>query len=54
MKRGRDIGAIVEDAIRHYLDVAVITDLAGDEIAASQVALLGELPQLADWKADDD
>ncbi len=53
-KQGRDIGAIVEDAIRQYLDAAAITDLTGDEIAATQAALLGELPRVPDWKAGDE
>ena len=52
-KQGRDVRAIVEEAIRQYLDGAAITDLDATQVAETQVALLDELPPVSNWKADD-
>ena len=51
-KQGRDVRALVEEAIRQYLESAAITDLEPTQIAEAQAALLGELPNVPDWKAD--
>jgi len=42
-RQGRDLRAVVEDAIRRYLEDAGITDLTPAEVAATQEELLGEL-----------
>jgi len=52
-KQGRDVRTLVEEAVRQYLESASITDLDALQIAEAQAALLGELPALSDWKADD-
>jgi len=52
-KQGRDLRALVEEAIRQYLEAAAITDLDATQVAEAQVALLDELPRVSDWKADD-
>jgi len=52
-KQGRDVCALVEEAIRQYLESAAITDLDVTQVAETQAALLGELPHVSDWKADD-
>ena len=52
-KQGRDVRALVEEAIRQYLEAAAITDLDATRVAEAQVALLDELPPVSDWKADD-
>jgi predicted transcriptional regulator len=52
-RQGRDVRALVEDAIRQYLEAAAISDLGADDVAEAQAALLGELPHVADWKAGD-
>jgi len=52
-KQGRDVRALVEDALRQYVEFAAITDLEAAQIAETQSALLGELPNVSDWKADD-
>jgi predicted transcriptional regulator len=51
-RQGRDVSALVEDAIRQYLETAAITDVEPSEVAEAQAALLGELPNLPVWKAD--
>lgn len=50
-RQGRDVGALVEEAIRQYLEAAAITDLDADDVTEAQAALLGELPRVPDWKA---
>ena len=46
-RRGQDIGALVEAAVRQYLEAEAITDLGAGEIAETQMALLGELHEAA-------
>lgn len=52
-KQGRDVCALVEEAIRQYLESAAITDLDAAQVAETQTKLLGELPRIGNWKADD-
>ena len=52
-KQGRDVRALVEDALRQYVEFAAITDLEAAQVAEAQAELLGELPKISDWKADD-
>jgi predicted transcriptional regulator len=52
-KQGRDVRALVEDAVRQYLESAAITDLDATQVAETQAALVGELPDISDWKVDD-
>ena len=52
-KQGRNVGALVEEAVRTYLEAAAITDLEPDAIAETQEALLGELGELREWKDGD-
>jgi len=52
-KQGRDVRTLVEEAVRQYLESAAITDLDAIQVAETQAALLGELPHVSDWKADD-
>lgn len=52
VKQGRDVHALVEEAVRHYLEFAAITDLDTTQVAEAQAAMLGELPGISDWKAD--
>ena len=52
-KQGRDVRALVEDAVRLYLESAAITNLDATQVAEAQAALLGELPDISKWKADD-
>lgn len=52
-RQGRDVRALVEDAIRQYLEAAAITDLGANDVAEAQAALLGELQHVPDWKAGD-
>jgi hypothetical protein len=49
VRQGRDIGALVEEAVREYLLMASITDLGGSEAAETQVQLLGELRGVPGW-----
>jgi len=49
-RQGRDIGVLLEEAVREYLEAAAITDLNAAEVAESQVALLGELRGVPEWK----
>ena len=52
-RQGRDVRALVEEAIRQYLEAAAITDVDADAVAEAQAALVGELPRIPDWKAGD-
>lgn len=52
-KQGRDVRTIVEEAIHQYLVALAITDLDATQVAETQAALLGELPKISKWKADD-
>lgn len=55
-QQGRDLRAVVEDALRRYLEDAAITDLTPAEVAATQEQMLGEL-DVTPWStepADDD
>ena len=52
-KQGCDVSTLVQEALRQYIEGAAITDLEQSEVAAAQLALLGELPNLPDWKVDD-
>ena len=50
-RQDREVGALVEDAVRQYLEAAAITDLEPAEVAESQAALVGELSGIPAWKA---
>jgi len=52
-KQGRDVRTLVEEAVRQYLESVAITDLDAAQVAETQAALLGELPDVSAWKADD-
>jgi len=52
-KQGRDVRTIVEEAVHQYLVTLAITDLDATQVAETQAALLGELPKISKWKADD-
>lgn len=49
--QGRDVVELVEEALLQYLEAAAITDVAADEVADAQAALIAELPKISDWKA---
>ena len=51
-QQGRDVRAVVEEAIRLYLEAAAITDVDSNDVAETQTALLAELPPIPDWKAN--
>lgn len=42
-QQGRDVDAVIEEAIRRYLDDVAVTDLSPADVAATQEELLGEL-----------
>jgi len=52
-RQGRDVRALVEDAVRQYLEAAAITDVEPSEVAEAQAALLGELRDVPSWKAEE-
>jgi predicted transcriptional regulator len=49
-RQGRDVGVLVEEAVRQYLEAAAITDVDAGEVAETQAALLAELSDISDWK----
>jgi predicted transcriptional regulator len=49
-KQGREIGALIEEALREYLEATTITDLATAAVGQTQMALLDELPGISEWK----
>ncbi len=48
--QSRDIGEILEEAIRLYIEAAAITDLDAAAVAEAQVALVSELRDIDEWK----
>ncbi len=48
--QSRDVGEIVEEAVRQYLEASAITDLGVSDIAEAQVKLLRELQDVPEWK----
>ena len=48
--QGREVDALVEDAVREYLEASAITDLDAAEVAETQIALVGELRGVPEWK----
>ena len=50
--QGRDVGHLVEEALRMYFEVAAITDLDSQDIAETQMALVGELGDIKAWEDD--
>jgi predicted transcriptional regulator len=51
-KQGRDVVAVVEDAVQQYLEGAAITDLDPAEVAAAQLSVVAELSDASDWDGD--
>jgi hypothetical protein len=52
-RQNRDIAELIEDAVRQYLEAAAITDVDPNQVAETQVQLLGELPPISKWEPDD-
>jgi len=51
-RQGREIGVLVEEALREYLEATAITDLPTAAVGQTQMAVLDELPGIPDWKDD--
>ncbi|MDM8007474.1 MAG: ribbon-helix-helix protein, CopG family [Phycisphaerae bacterium] len=49
--RGQGIDAIVEEAVRQYLDAVAITDVTDTDLAATQIKL-DEMPRQEGWPED--
>jgi predicted transcriptional regulator len=49
-RAGVGVDAIVEEALRQYLDAAAITDVTDSEIADTQEKLAGELNAEVPWE----
>lgn len=47
--QSRDMGEILEEAIRLYIDAAAITDLDAAEVAEAQITLVSELRGVEEW-----
>jgi hypothetical protein len=49
--QGRALADVVEAALRSYIEAEAITDIESTDIAATQLALLSELPEIegAEW-----
>ena len=52
-RQNREIGELVEDAVRQYLEAAAITDVDPNQVADTQAKLLPERPPISKWEADD-
>jgi len=44
--QGRALADVVEAALRSYIEMETITDIESADIAATQIALLPELPEI--------
>lgn len=53
-RQGRDVSVLVEEVVRDYVEAAQITDLTSAEVAEAQLALLGDLKGIPDWKDGSD
>lgn len=53
IRQGRKVSALVEDAVRQYIEAAAITDVEPAEVAEAQATLLRELSDVPVWKSDD-
>lgn len=50
---GKDVGMLVQEAIRQYLDAASITDLDAQDVGATQASLAQELRGIPEWTEED-
>jgi len=50
LKQGREMGVIIEEALRTYVEATAITDLEPEDVAETQMALIGELRSVPEWK----
>lgn len=48
-QRGQEMHVVLEDAIRYYLQATSVTDVHGDDIAQTQMALATELQGVSPW-----
>ena len=53
-RQGREVRALLMEALRQYLDSVAITDLDQADVAETQSALLRELPDVGRWKTTDE
>ena len=51
--RGQGVEALVEEAVRQYLDAAAITDVSPEDLAQTQSAMAGELEAWSAWPQDE-
>lgn len=49
-RQGRDVRAVVEDAVQLYVEASSLTDLEPSEVAATQAAIAHELPPVEEWR----
>jgi predicted transcriptional regulator len=47
--RGQGVDAIVEEAVRQYLDAMAVTDVTDADLAATQIKLVEEMPEQERW-----
>ena len=52
-RQNREIGELVEDVVRQYLEAAAISGVDPNQVADTQEKLLRELPPISKWEADD-
>jgi hypothetical protein len=50
--QGRALADVVEAALRSYIETEAITDIESADIAATQIALLLELPEIEGAEGD--
>jgi len=48
--QGCEIGVLVEEALRGYLEATALTDLPTTAVGETQIAVLDELPGIPEWK----
>ena len=51
--RGKGVEALVEEAVRQYIEAAAITDVSPEDLAQTQAAMAGELEALSAWPQDE-
>jgi hypothetical protein len=48
-QQGREVDAVVEEAVRFYIEASSITDVSGDAIGQAQMKMTGEIGDIPPW-----
>ncbi len=52
-ERGRDVQAIVSEAVRQYIEAAAITDVTPEQVGQMQEAIVPEMSDIEGWEGQE-